>query len=70
MDYGNTEMVPASSIHPLHVACSDIAVQAVKCCLSGVYPLSGSVWDDDAISRFYELANQKQLIGRILAVSR
>jgi len=68
VDYGKLEMVADTCIHPLHIACADIPQQAVHCCLSGVYPLSGSTWDDDAVSRFYELVDEKQLTGRVVMV--
>ena len=69
MDHGNTEKIATTDIYQIHNSCIPYPKQAVRCSLRGIYPLVGSEWDDDAISRFHELVSKKQLTGNIINVS-
>lgn len=68
LDYGNQERVACDKICIPTEQVAKFAIQATRARLQGVYPLLGSTWDEDAVSRFNELIAQPDLTGKITKV--
>jgi len=54
VDYGNTDTVSTGSVRHLPSQYFTLPVQAVRCQLADVLPLTGSDWSDDAAAFFEE----------------
>ena len=68
VDYGNSETVDRSNVHPLLKKFATLSIQAVVCRLDGVAPPEGS-WSDGAIGLFTESTCQRCLIAEVANVT-
>ncbi|XP_029466316.1 tudor domain-containing protein 1, partial [Rhinatrema bivittatum] len=55
VDYGNCEVIPVSRLRPLIPKLLELPIQAIKCALAGVKPLS-KTWKPEAIALMKQLA--------------
>lgn len=67
VDFGNTDTVELSNLCRLSAELTQIPIQATRCSLSGIFPLFGNLWDDDAVSRFNELI-EAELTAKVVKV--
>uniref|UniRef100_A0A8C6IIK7 Tudor domain-containing protein 1 n=1 Tax=Mus spicilegus TaxID=10103 RepID=A0A8C6IIK7_MUSSI len=49
IDYGNEEMIPIDSVHPLSRGLDLFPPSAIKCCVSGVIPTAGE-WSEGCVA--------------------
>nr|KAG5696920.1 hypothetical protein BaRGS_015884 [Batillaria attramentaria] len=68
VDYGNTEMVPASSVRLLLPEFETLPWQAVACSLAGVR-CQGDEWTEEVKAAFSELIAEKSVLADVIAGS-
>jgi hypothetical protein len=67
LDYGNQEVIHINKVKHLLPEFTDLPIQCVQCCLSDIKPSNGPQWSDKANERFAVLANQKQLVAKLVS---
>ncbi|KAM7170336.1 tudor domain-containing protein 1 [Macrochelys suwanniensis] len=65
IDYGNFEVLQVARLRPMIPKLLELPVQAIKCTLAGVKPLSGT-WSSEAISLMKELVQNKMITVRVV----
>ncbi|XP_044881262.1 tudor domain-containing protein 1 isoform X2 [Mauremys mutica] len=65
IDYGNFEVLQAARLRPMIPKLLELPVQAIKCTLAGVKPLSGT-WSSEAIALMKQLLQNKMITIRVV----
>uniref|UniRef100_A0A674JET4 Tudor domain containing 1 n=1 Tax=Terrapene triunguis TaxID=2587831 RepID=A0A674JET4_9SAUR len=65
IDYGNFEVLQVARLRPMIPKLLELPVQAIKCTLAGVKPLSGT-WSSEAISLMKQLVQNKMITIRVV----
>ncbi|XP_067393272.1 tudor domain-containing protein 1 isoform X2 [Emydura macquarii macquarii] len=65
IDYGNFEVLQVARLRPMIPKLLELPVQAIKCTLAGVKPLSGT-WPSEAISLMKQLVQNKMITVRVV----
>uniref|UniRef100_A0A8C3RVY7 Tudor domain containing 1 n=1 Tax=Chelydra serpentina TaxID=8475 RepID=A0A8C3RVY7_CHESE len=65
IDYGNFEVLQVARLRPIIPKLLELPVQAIKCTLAGVKPLSGT-WSSEAISLMKQLVQNKMITVRVV----
>ncbi|XP_033005518.1 tudor domain-containing protein 1 isoform X2 [Lacerta agilis] len=65
VDYGNTEVLPLNKLRPIIPKFMELPVQAIKCTLAGVKPVSGT-WSLESTSVMKKLVQNKVLTIRVI----
>ncbi|XP_034988412.2 tudor domain-containing protein 1 [Zootoca vivipara] len=65
VDYGNIEVLPLNKLRPIIPKLMELPVQAIKCTLAGVKPVSGT-WSIEATSVMKKLVQNKALTIRVI----
>ncbi|XP_075791548.1 tudor domain-containing protein 1 isoform X4 [Pelodiscus sinensis] len=60
VDYGNFEVLQVTRLRPIIPKLLELPVQAIKCTLAGVKPLSGT-WSSEAVSLMKQLVQNKKI---------
>ncbi|XP_063688018.1 tudor domain-containing protein 1-like [Bolinopsis microptera] len=61
IDYGNSELVPVSSLRRLKTQFTHCPAMAIQCSLFGITPRTGSTWTDEAVESFRQLTGENEL---------
>uniref|UniRef100_A0A8C8RMJ8 Tudor domain containing 1 n=1 Tax=Pelusios castaneus TaxID=367368 RepID=A0A8C8RMJ8_9SAUR len=65
IDYGNFEVLQVARLRPMIPELLRLPMQAIKCTLAGVKPLSGT-WSSEAISLMKQLVQNKMITIRVV----
>uniref|UniRef100_A0A8C0H4F2 Tudor domain-containing protein 1 n=1 Tax=Chelonoidis abingdonii TaxID=106734 RepID=A0A8C0H4F2_CHEAB len=65
IDYGNFEVLHVARLRPMIPKLLELPVQAIKCTLAGVKPLSGT-WSSEAIALMKQLLQNKMITIRVV----
>ena len=66
VDYGNSDVCSVENLKVIDRKFLVLEVQAIYCRLANATPTQGVTWPEPVISRFQELALERQLVGKVL----
>nr|XP_033799039.1 tudor domain-containing protein 1 isoform X2 [Geotrypetes seraphini] len=65
VDYGNCEVISVSRLRPIITKFMELPIQAIKCTLAGVKPLS-KTWKPEAVTLMKQLVNNKIVTVKVV----